>query len=71
MAKWHFYCETALNQLKLMVVYEMQRQLTLSPHQPRRPAGIFYRPDTYNKISAIWIRTHTASEQLGKVLRET
>jgi hypothetical protein len=34
------------------------KQITHSPHQPRHPAGIFYWPDTHNKISAIWIRTH-------------
>ena len=29
-----------------------------------RFAGIFYRPDTHNKISAVWIRTYKTSKQL-------
>ncbi len=33
-------------------------------HSPYCLAGIFYRPDTHDKISAVWVRTHKTSEDL-------
>ena len=47
--------------------YPTQNQankLSQNLHSPYCLAGIFYRPDTHNKISAVWIRTYKATEQL-------